>query len=154
MRKKTSAESSEQPPFNVEAFLESAGADTQVVEYGRSEVIFRQGEPCDRVLYLQKGEVKISVLSKAGRQAVIAMLGPGDFFGEGGLAGQPVRVSTATAGTSATVRVVDQGEMIRLLREQPAMSDRLLAYLLSRVIHVEEELVDLNRTGNLGGRVN
>jgi len=142
VRNKRSAGWAEQPAFDVDAFLTSAGAETKVVEYRRGEVVFRQGDPCDSVLYLQKGNVKISVVSKTGRQAIVAMLRPGDFFGEGGLAGQPVRVATATAGTSATVRVVGQGEMIRLLRQQPAMSDRLLAYLLTRVIHVEEELVD------------
>ena len=137
-----SVELGEHAPFNVQEFLDTAGAAKQIVEYRPAQVIFRQGDPCDSVFYLQEGDVKISVLSKTGRQAVVAMLSPGDFFGEGGLAGQPVRVGSATASTSATVLVVGQDEMLRVLHKQRDMSDRLLAYLLARTIHVEEELVD------------
>jgi CRP/FNR family cyclic AMP-dependent transcriptional regulator len=132
----------EPKPFNVQKFLDSAGVARRIVEYGRADVIFRQGDPCDSVLYLQAGGVTISVLSKTGRQAVVAMLGPGDFFGEGGLAGQPRRVGSATATDHTTVLIVDQQEMVRMLHEQPAMSDRLMAYLLARTIRVEEELID------------
>src|SRR6266403_2191066 len=85
------------PPFNAQAFLESSGVSKTVVEYGRNETIFAQGDACEDVLYIKSGGVKLSVLSKTGREAVVAMLGPGDFFGEGCLAGQPVRMSNATA---------------------------------------------------------
>ena len=83
--------------FNAQAFLESAGIAKKIVDYRRGEVIFTQGDPCEHVLYIQKGNVKLSVLSKSGREAVVAMLGTGEFFGEGCLAGQPVRMGSATA---------------------------------------------------------
>ena len=91
--------------FNVQAFLDSAGAARRIVEYRRADVIFAQGDPCEHVLYIQTGSVKISVLSKTGREAVVAMLGPGDFFGEGGLAGQPVRMGSATASSHSSILV-------------------------------------------------
>jgi CRP/FNR family transcriptional regulator, cyclic AMP receptor protein len=128
--------------FNVQAFLDSAGVARRIVEYRRGDVIFTQGDPCESVLYIQKGGVKISVLSKTGRQAVVAMLGPGDFFGEGGLAGQPVRMGSATASASTTILFVDQHEMVRLLHEQHAMSDRFIVHLLARTIRIEEDLID------------
>ena len=96
-------ESTHNGTFNALACLDSAGIARTIVEYRRAEVIFTQGEPCESVLYIQKGGVKLSVLSKTGREAVVAMLGPGDFFGEGCLAGQPVRMRSATAITGSTV---------------------------------------------------
>src|SRR5882672_2795472 len=90
-------ESKHKGTFDAQAFLDSAGVARKIVEYRRSETIFTQGDPCDSVLYIQKGGVRLSVLSKTGREAVVAMLGPGDFFGEGCLAGQPVRMGSATA---------------------------------------------------------
>jgi CRP/FNR family cyclic AMP-dependent transcriptional regulator len=129
--------------FNARAFLDSAGVARRVVEYRRADVIYTQGDPCENVLYIQKGGVKISVLSKTGKEAVVAMLGPGDFFGEGGLAGQPVRMGSATASMSTTILLVDQQEMVRLLHQEHAMSDRFIAHLLARTIRVEEDLVDL-----------
>lgn len=134
---------SEDPgPFDALTFLTSEGAAKRIVEYRRGGVVFRQGDPCESVLYLQKGQVKLSVLSKTGKQAVVAMLGPGDFFGEGGLAGQPMRMASATAVSAATIVFVDQDEMVRLLHEEHAMSDWLIAHLLKRTIRVEEDLVD------------
>jgi CRP-like cAMP-binding protein len=128
--------------FDALTFLGSEGAAKRIVEYRRGQVIFRQGDPCDSVLYVQKGQVKLSVLSKTGKQAIVAMLGPGDFFGEGGLAGQPVRMASATAVAEVTVLFVDQNEMVRLLHEENAMSDRLISHLLMRTIRIEEDLVD------------
>ena len=135
-------ESKQKGAFDVQAFLDSKGVARRIVEYGRADVIFNQGDPCESVLYIQKGGVKISVLSKTGREAVVAMLGPGDFFGEGGLAGQPVRMGTATASIGSTILSVDQDEMVRLLHEQHAMSDRFIVHLLARTIRIEEDLVD------------
>jgi CRP-like cAMP-binding protein len=135
-------ESKQKGAFDVQAFLDSTGVARRIVEYGRADVIFNQGDPCESVLYIQKGGVKISVLSKNGREAVVAMLGPGDFFGEGGLAGQPVRMGTATASIGSTILSVDQDEMVRLLHEQHAMSDRFIVHLLARTIRIEEDLVD------------
>jgi CRP-like cAMP-binding protein len=128
--------------FNAQAFLDSAGIARKIVEYRRAEVIFTQGDPCEHVLYIQQGGVKLSVLSKAGREAVVAMLGPGEFFGEGCLAGQPVRMGTATATTDSTILLVDKDQMVRLLHSQHALSDRFIAHMLARNIRIEEDLVD------------
>jgi CRP-like cAMP-binding protein len=130
------------PPFNAQAFLDSTGIARKLVEYRRGETIFSQGDPGDHVLYLQKGGVKLSVLSKSGRQAVVAMLGPGEFFGEGCLAGQPVRMGSATATSNSSVLVVDKAQMASVLHEQHAMSDRFIAHMLSRNIRIEEDLID------------
>src|SRR5205807_2095375 len=129
-------------PFNAQAFLDSAGIARKIVEYRRGDVIFTQGDPCEHVLYIQKGGVKLSVLSKAGREAVVAMLGIGEFFGEGCLAGQPVRMGTATASADSTILLVDKDEMVKLLHKQHALSDRFIAHMLARNIRIEEDLVD------------
>jgi len=105
-------------------------------------VIFAQGDPATDVLYIQEGEVKLSVLSKTGREAVIAMLGPGDFFGEGCLAGQLMRMGTATAASPSTILTIEKAEMIRLLHDEPDLSDRFLSHVLTRNIRIEEDLVD------------
>lgn len=128
--------------FDAQAFLDSAGVARKVVEYPRNEVIFSQGDPANSVMYIQKGGVKLSVLSEAGKEAVVAMLGPGDFFGEGALAGQPVRMGTATAFTVSTVLVVEKQQMIQVLHEEHALSDRFIAYTLARNIRIEADLVD------------
>ena len=128
--------------FDVQAFLDSAGAAKNVVTYGRSDVVFSQGDPCDTVMYIQHGSIKLSVVSHAGKEAVVAVLAPGDFFGEGALADQPVRIGTATAMMESTVLVIEKHEMIRVLHEQHAFSDRFIAYMLTRNIRVEADLVD------------
>lgn len=109
-------------PFDAQAFLDSAGLKKKVVEYPRNAVIFAQGDPCDHVLYIQKGNVKLSVLSKSGREAVVAMLGAGEFFGEGCLAGQPVRMGTATTTADSTVLLVDKTQMVRSSTRCPIAS--------------------------------
>jgi CRP-like cAMP-binding protein len=134
--------SKQKGPFNAQAFLDSAGIARKIVEYRRAEVIFTQGDPCEHVLYIQSGGVKLSVLSSAGREAVVAMLGPGEFFGEGCLAGQPVRMGSATATTGSTILLVDKAQMVRLLHKQHALSDRFIAHMLARNIRIEEDLVD------------
>jgi CRP-like cAMP-binding protein len=128
--------------FNARAFLDSSGIARKIVLYRREEVVFTQGDPCDHVLYIQKGSVKLSVLSKSGREAVVAMLGAGEFFGEGCLAGQPVRMGSATATTDTTILHVDKEQMVRLLHKQHAMSDRFIAHMLARNIRIEEDLID------------
>ena len=128
--------------FNAQAFLDSAGVARKIVEYPRGTIIFTQGDPCEHVLYIQKGNVKLSVLSHNGREAVVAMLGAGDFFGEGCLAGQPVRMGTASATTDSTILLVDKGRMIGLLHKQRGMSDRFIAHMLARNIQIEEDLID------------
>jgi CRP-like cAMP-binding protein len=128
--------------FDAHAYLDSAGIAREIVNYRRGEVIFTQGDPCGHVLYIQKGSVKLSVLSKAGRQAVVAMLGAGEFFGEGCLAGQPFRMGSATATVSSTILRVEKPEMVRLLHEQHALSDRFISHMLARNIRIEQDLID------------
>ena len=130
------------PPFNAQAFLDSAGVARTVLDYEPGQTIFAQGDVCEDVLYIQSGGVKLSVLSKNGREAVVAMLGPGDFFGEGCLAGQPVRMGSATALTPSVILLVRKEKMVRLLHRQHAMSDRFISHMLSRNIRIEEDLVD------------
>ena len=130
------------PDFNAQAFLDSAGLAKTIVQYGRDEVIFTQGDACEHVLYVQSGGVKLSVLSKTGKEAVVAMLGPGDFFGEGCLAGQPVRMGSATAMTPSAILRVEKAQMVRLLHRQHEMSDRFIAHMLTRNIRIEEDLID------------
>jgi CRP-like cAMP-binding protein len=106
------------PAFDVQQFLSSAGVARRVVEYRRSEKIYAQGNGADQVFYIQGGGVRLSVVNEGGKEAVIAMLGPGEFFGEGGLAGQPVRMATATAITGTTLLAIDKTEMARMLHAQ------------------------------------
>jgi CRP/FNR family transcriptional regulator, cyclic AMP receptor protein len=129
-------------PFNVEVFLKTTGVAKRVAQYGRGEAVFTQGDPCKHVMYIQAGAIKLSVLSKAGREAVVAMLGPGDFFGEGSLAGQPFRMGSATTTTASTILLVDKQKMVRLLHKQHLMSDRFISHLLARNIRIEEDLID------------
>jgi CRP/FNR family cyclic AMP-dependent transcriptional regulator len=128
--------------FNVQAFLESSGIAKTVSNYGRGESVFAQGDACEHVMYIQSGGVKLSVLSKTGREAVVAMLGPGDFFGEGCLAGQPIRMGSATALVPSAILQVGKARMVRLLRKQHSMSDRFIAHMLARNIRIEEDLID------------
>ncbi|MQA28743.1 MAG: cyclic nucleotide-binding domain-containing protein [Luteitalea sp.] len=130
------------PPFNARDFLESAGTEKTIVKYGRGDTVFTQGDPCDDVMYIQAGSVKLSVLSKFGREAVVAILEPGEFFGEGCLAGQPVRMGSATAVAPSAILRVEKEKMVRLLRNQHAMSDRFIAHMLARNIRIEEDLID------------
>ena len=130
------------PDFNAQAFLDSAGLAKTIVQYGRDEVIFTQGDPSEHVLYVQSGGVKLSVVSKTGKEAVVAMLGPGDFFGEGCLAGQLVRMGSATAITPSAILRVEKAQMVKLLQRQHEMSDRFIAHMLTRNIRIEEDLID------------
>jgi CRP-like cAMP-binding protein len=130
-------------PFDPQAFLDSAGVARTVAAYRKAATIYSQGDVCRTVMYLQKGEVRLSARSKTGREAIVAILGPGDFFGEGVLAGQPLRAGSATATAPSTVLVIERAEMLRVLHEQPALSDRFIAHLLTRNRDIEEDLVDL-----------
>jgi CRP-like cAMP-binding protein len=129
-------------PFDVRAFLDSAGISRRIVRYARASVVFAQGGPANSVFHIQQGGVKLSVLSRRGREAIVAMLAPGDFFGEGCLAGQPLRMGTATALVPTTVLCIQKGAMMRTLHEQSALSDRFIAHMLARNIRIEEDLVD------------
>jgi CRP/FNR family transcriptional regulator, cyclic AMP receptor protein len=128
--------------FNVQAFLDSAGVARRIVQYGKAGKIYSQGDPTQHVMYIQKGGVRLSVLNEVGKEAVVAVLGPGDFFGEGGLAGQTVRMGAATAITPTTLLVIEKKEMIRILHAEHTFSDRFVAYMLTRNIRIEEDLID------------
>src|ERR1700724_1089591 len=128
--------------FNARDSLDSAGVGRKVTEFKKKETIFSQGDPCRNVFYIQKGGVKLSVVNESGKEAVVAVLGPGDFFGEGCLAGQPIRIGTATAIAPTTLLVIEKKEMIRVLHAEHAFSDRFIAYMLARNIRVEEDLID------------
>ncbi len=128
--------------FNAQIFLDSAGLARRIVDYRKLQKVYSQGDPANHVFYIQEGGIKLSIVSSAGKEAVVAMLEPGDFFGEGGLAAQPVRMGTATAITSSTLLVIEKPEMIRVLHAESGFSDRFLAYMLSRNIRIEQDLVD------------
>jgi len=130
------------PDFDVQAFLKSAGAARRVATYQEEQVVFSQGQPSDTVFFVQNGEIKISVLSRGGKEAVVAMLGPDDFFGEGALTGQSIRIGTATATMQTTVLVIEKGAMLRLLHDEPTFSDRFISYMLVRNLRIEADLVD------------
>ena len=128
--------------FDAQAFLDSAGVARSVVEYRRSEKIYTQGDPARGVKYIQKGGVKLSVVNEVGKEAVVAILGPGDFFGEGCLAGQPICMGTATAITSTSILFIEKNEMVRVLHAEHAFSDRFISHMLTRNIRIEEDLID------------
>ena len=127
--------------FDAQTFLDSAGSARRIVDYRRGDVIFSQGDACNAVMYIKRGGVKLSVRSRVGVEAVVAMLGPGEFLGEGCLAGQRIRVASATALTPSTVLQVDKRRMLRVLREQHALSDRLIAHVLAAHARIEEDLI-------------
>ena len=131
----------QKPAFNAQAFLNSAEVARRVVEYRRGEVIYAQGDPADSVLYIQKGGCKLSVVSKAGKEAIVGKLGPGDFLGEGALADQPLRMGTATATVPSAILIVDKQGMLDVLHEQHELSDRFIAYVLARNIRIEADLI-------------
>jgi CRP-like cAMP-binding protein len=135
-------QSKKNPAFNAQTFLDSAGVARRIVEYRRSQKIYSQGDPTNNVLYIQKGGIKLSVVNEVGKEAVVAMLGPGDFFGEGGLAGQTARMGTAVAITPTTLLAIEKQEMIRVLHAEHEFSDRFVAYMLARNIRIEADLVD------------
>jgi len=128
--------------FNVQAFLDSAGVARQIMKFEKAEKIFGQGDPAKGVKYIQKGGVKLSVVNAGGKEAVVAMLGPGDFFGEGCLAGQPVCMATAVAIEPTSVLFIEKSEMMRVLHHEHALSDLFINHMLARNIRIEEDLID------------
>jgi CRP/FNR family transcriptional regulator, cyclic AMP receptor protein len=129
-------------PLDVLAFLKDHGVSARPARYARGAVVFAQGSQANSVFYLQDGGVKLSVLSAGGKEAVVAMLGRGDFFGEGCLAGQPLRMGTASAVVPTVALRMPKREMIRMLHEHSEFSDRFIAHMLTRNIRIEEDLVD------------
>jgi CRP/FNR family transcriptional regulator, cyclic AMP receptor protein len=128
--------------LDIQKLLNFGGLTKTTENYRRSQKIFSQGDPANRVMYIQEGGVRLSVVNKAGNEAIIALLGPGDFLGEGCLTGLPLRMGTATAITSTTVLVIEKNQMIRALHHEHKFSDRFITYLLTRNIRIEEALVD------------
>jgi CRP/FNR family cyclic AMP-dependent transcriptional regulator len=130
------------PAFDVKSFLDTAGLNRKVVRFPARATVFTQGDPAKTVLYIQEGGVKLTVVNESGKEAVVAVLGPGDFLGEGCLAGQPVCMATAISIAATSLLVIEKSEMMRVLHGEHAFSDRFIAYMLARNIRVEEDLID------------
>jgi CRP-like cAMP-binding protein len=130
------------PTALVASVFEWTGVSTERVEHDSSTVIFAQGDAAASVMFLEQGNVRLSVVSRTGKEAVLAVLDPHNFFGEGCLAGQIKRMATATAMSPCTILTIDKAEMSRQLHDQPAFSDRFLSHMLTRNIRIEEDLVD------------
>jgi len=128
--------------FDAQLFLDSVGASRRVQEFRTKQAIFSQGEPADSVIYVQKGSVKLTVVNESGKEAVVAIFGSGDFLGEGGMAGQPLRMGTATAMVPTTVLIIGKDEMTRVLHAEHQLADRFITHMLARNIRVEADLVD------------
>jgi CRP-like cAMP-binding protein len=139
---KPERKSTQKRGFNAQAFLDSAGVARKIVEYRKSQKIYAQGDLAKNILYIQNGRIKLSVVNEVGKEAIVAILAPDDFFGEVCLAGQNVRMGTATAITPTTLLVIEKNEMIRVLHAEHAFSDRFVSYMLSRNIRIEEDLID------------
>jgi CRP/FNR family cyclic AMP-dependent transcriptional regulator len=144
---KAIAKTSRRPPardvaFDLRVFLDTAGAMRRVQRFRRAEKIYRQGEPAKSVKYIQEGGVRLSVLNEDGREAVVAVLGPGDFFGEGCLAGQTVCMGSATAIVPTAILSIEKSAMMRLLSTEHALSDLFISHTLTRNIRIEEDLID------------
>jgi CRP/FNR family transcriptional regulator, cyclic AMP receptor protein len=128
--------------FNLRSFLDSAGLGRKIAKFRGRETVFVQGDPAKNVMYIQEGGIKLSVVNGSGKEAVVAVLGPGDFLGEGCLAGQAICMATATAIAPTAVLVIDKDEMIRALHEEQDFSDCFITYMLARNIRVEADLID------------
>ena len=133
---------SKSPRFNLHGFLNTGGLGKKVVEYRNKQVVFSQGDPAAKVFYIQKGRVKLTVLSKNAKEAVVAILTDGDFLGEGCLAGQPLRMATATAISPSSILEIRKSAMMRVLRDEHAFAERFIAHILARNIRFEADLVD------------
>jgi CRP/FNR family transcriptional regulator, cyclic AMP receptor protein len=142
IRSSSWAKSNKNHIFNAQEYLASVGVARKVVEYRRSEKVYSQGDPATHVMYIQKGEMKLSVVNDVGKEAVVAILGVDEFFGEGCLAHQSVRRETVAALTPATVLAIQKNEMIRVLHKEHAFSDRFITYMLERNGRIEEDLID------------
>ena len=128
--------------FDLQVFLDTVGAACRLLKFRRAEKIYSQGDPARSVKYIQEGGVRLSVINEDGKEAVVAVLGPRDFFGEGCLAGQPICMATATAIVPTSILAIDKNEMMRVLRTEHALSDLFISHMLTRNIRVEEDLVD------------
>jgi CRP/FNR family cyclic AMP-dependent transcriptional regulator len=130
------------PIFDPRAYLAKSNGGRTISKYRKDQVVFSQGEPADAVFYIQQGKVKIAVVSERGKEAVVAVMGPDEFCGEGCLAGQPRRIATAAAMSECTIMRLEKAAILRVLHEEPAFSEMFVSHLLTRTIRVEEDLVD------------
>jgi CRP/FNR family transcriptional regulator, cyclic AMP receptor protein len=130
------------PLFDPNVFLAKIGQGRTIAEYPKNHVVFSQGDPANAVFYIQKGKIKLTVVSNNGKEAVIALLDIGDFLGEGCLKAQPFRMATATAMSDCSILRLEKAAMIRVLHDEPAFSEIFVSYLLSRTIRIEADLVD------------
>jgi CRP/FNR family cyclic AMP-dependent transcriptional regulator len=128
--------------FDLKLFLDSAGLGRKISNFAAKETVFAQGDPATNVMYIQEGGVRLTVVNESGKEAVVAILGPGDFFGEGCLAGQSNCMATATTIGTTTVLVIEKDKMIQVLHDESAFSDRFIAHVLTRNLRVEEDLID------------
>jgi len=128
--------------FNPKEFLSAVGEERTIAKYRKGDCVFSQGDSANAVFYLQKGKVKLTVVSEQGKEAVIAILGANEFFGEGCLAGQALRLSTAVTMTESVITRLERAEAMDTIHQQPAFSDMFMAHLLSRTIRVEADLID------------
>jgi CRP/FNR family cyclic AMP-dependent transcriptional regulator len=129
-------------PFNPQVYLESVGVSRKLGEFRKKQTIFARGDVADTVIYVQKGSVKFTVVNESGKEAVVAIFGSGDFFGEGAMGAQPIRLGTATAIVPTTVLIIGKKEMLRVLHAEHLLSDRFITYMLARNSRVEADLVD------------
>src|SRR6202790_3352815 len=136
---KSQTKSTQKLAFDAQAFLDLAGLARRIAEFPGKATIFAQGDPAKTVMYIQQGAVKLTVVNGVGKEAVVAVLGPGDFFGEGCLAAQPIRIGAATAIAPTTVLVIEKKEMIRVLHTEHEFSDRFISYMLTRNIRIEAD---------------
>jgi CRP/FNR family cyclic AMP-dependent transcriptional regulator len=130
------------PPFDPKVFLSKVNGGRAISEYRKDKIIFRQGDPSDAVFYIQSGKIKTTVVSEQGREAVVALLGAGDFFGEGCLTGQPQRLATVSALTECVIVRISKTDITRVIHEEPAFAELFISHLLARNSRVEEDLVD------------
>lgn len=132
----------EKPPFDPKIFLAKIGTGRTMADYRKNKKVFAQGDPAEAIFYIQQGRIKLTVLSQQGKEAVIGILGAGDFFGEGCLSGRPLRMSSATAMTDCSIVRLEKQNTIRVLHDEPAFAELFLSYVLSRNMRLEEDLVD------------
>ena len=128
--------------FDPKSFLAKVGEGRSIGEYRKDEIVMSQGDPADAVFYIERGEVKITVVSEQGKEAVIAILGANDFFGEGCLAGQARRIATVATIMDSVIVRLEKAAIVRVIRQEPAFSGMFIAHLLARAIRVEADLVD------------
>jgi CRP-like cAMP-binding protein len=142
LTEKDALATNQKPPFDPKSFLAKVGEGRSISTYAKGEIVFNQGDAADAVYYTQRGKVKISVVSEQGKEAIVAILGAREFFGEGCLAGQTRRFATASANNSCTIARLDKAAILRVLHEEPAFAEIFIAHLLSRSVRVEADLVD------------